>query len=72
MPFSFADYFLRCAEAFYFNEVPVVHLGIFSLAARDVLSKKLLQPRSIKEVFACFLLEDFDGFLSYTEVFHPL
>ena len=25
----------------------------------------------IKEVFACFLLEDLDGFLSYIEVFHP-
>ena len=40
-----------------------------SLASGDVLSKKLLRPRS--EVFACFLLEDFDGFLSYIEVFHP-
>ena len=40
-----------------------------SLASRDMLSKKLLRARS--EVFACFLLEDFDGFLSYIEVFHP-
>ena len=25
LPFSFADCFLRCAEAFYFDEVPIVH-----------------------------------------------
>ena len=41
-----------------------------SLASRDALSKKLLWPRS-KRFLPAFFLEDFDGFLSYSEVFHP-
>ena len=46
LPFSFADCFLHCAEAFYFDEVPVVLFAFVSLASRDMLSKKLLRPRS--------------------------
>uniref|UniRef100_A0ABI8A2X2 Uncharacterized protein n=1 Tax=Felis catus TaxID=9685 RepID=A0ABI8A2X2_FELCA len=46
LSFSFADCFLCCAEAFYFDEVPVVHFCFVSLASRDALSKKLLRPRS--------------------------
>ena len=46
LPFSFADCFLCCLEAFYFHEVPIVYFAFVSLASRDVLSKKLLQPRS--------------------------
>ena len=46
LPFSFVDYFLCCAEAFYFDEVPVVYFCFVSLASRDVFSKKLLRARS--------------------------
>ena len=46
LPFSFDDCFLRCAEAFYFDEVPVVHFSFCFPCLQDVLSKKLLQPRS--------------------------
>ena len=46
LPFSFADCFLHCAEAFYFDKVPIVYFAFVSLASRDVLSKKLLWPRS--------------------------
>ena len=33
-------------EAFYFDEVPVVHFAFVSLVSGDMLSKKLLRPRS--------------------------
>ena len=62
LPLSFVDCFLHCAEAFYFDEVPVVHFFV-SLASGDVLSKKLLWPRSKR--FCLLSPRDFDGFLSY-------
>ena len=46
MPFSFVDCFLCSAEAFYLDEVPIVHFAFSSLAFVDVLSKKLQQLRS--------------------------
>ena len=46
LPFSFAHCFLHRAEAFYLDEVPIVHFCFFPLACGDVLSKKLLQLRS--------------------------
>jgi len=40
LPFSFVDCFLHCAEAFYFDEVPIVYFF------RDMSRKKLLWSMS--------------------------
>ena len=55
LPFSFADCFLCCAEAFYLDEVPIVHFCFCfpCLQRRVVLSKKLLRARS-KRFFPAF------------------
>ena len=46
LPFSFVDCFLHCAEAFCFDEVPVIHFCFCFSCSGDLLSKKLLWLRS--------------------------
>ena len=53
LPFSFVDCFLCCAEAFYFDEVPIVCLCFVSLASGD-LSRKKLEWLMSKRLLAVF------------------
>ena len=53
LPFSFADCFLRCAEAFYFDEVPVVHSCFCFPCLRRRVEEEVAAAKT-KEVFAAF------------------
>ena len=48
----FAECFLCCAEAFYFDEVPIVHFCFCYPCPGDMLSKQLLRPRSKRFLLA--------------------
>ena len=58
LPLSFDDCFVRCAEAFYLDEVPRVHVAFVSRAFGDMSGKKLPWPRSkrILPVFSSRIL----------------
>ena len=52
LDFSFVDGFFCCAEAFYLDEDPIVHLAFVSLASSD-MSVRRHGMVEVKEVTAC-------------------
>ena len=68
--FGFVDCFLRCAEAFYFDKVPMVYFCYCLPWLREHIQEEVALA-TVKEVIACVLLQDFYGFKSHIQVFNP-